>query len=114
MFRTFTIFGILASLAIAGALPAHALVSLNGVGDNGREINGVGDNGLSLNGGGDNGITRNGTGENGTGENGSGENGSGENGIVRNGGGTNGDAGETPAGSSALSIQAFELPPERK
>lgn len=104
MFRTFTIFGILASLAIAGALPAHALVSLNGVGDNG----------LSLNGGGDNGITRNGTGENGTGENGSGENGSGENGIVRNGGGTNGDAGETPAGSSALSIQAFELPPERK
>jgi hypothetical protein len=104
MFRTFSLFGILASLAISGALPAHALVSLNGTGENGRElngreINGREINGRELNGGGSNGITRNGAGENG---------------LPVNGGGTNGDAGGTPAGSSALAIQAFELPPERK
>lgn len=114
MFRTLSIAGILASLAISGALPAHALVGLNGTGENGLSLNG-----LSINGGGDNGIARNGAGENGRELNGSGENGReingmGNNGITRNGGGSNGDASETPAGSSTLSIQAFELPPERK
>ena len=84
MFRSVSIFGIVASLAISGALPAYAALSGNGAG------------------------------ENGTGENGTGENGSGNNGITRNGGGSNGDATATPAGSSTLSIQAFELPPERK
>jgi hypothetical protein len=104
MFRTFTIAGILASLAISGALPAHAIIGMNGTGENGLSLNGVGDNGLSFNG----------TGDNGTGENGLSLNGGGDNGITRNGLSLNGDAGQTPAGSSTLAIQAFELPPERK
>ena len=114
MFRTFTIAGILASLAISGALPAHAIIGMNGTSENGLSLNGVGDNGLSLNGVGDNGLSFNGTGDNGTGENGLSLNGGGDNGITRNGLSLNGDAGQTPAGSSTLAIQAFELPPERK
>lgn len=94
MFRTVSIFGIVASLAISGALPSYAALSGNGTGENGRELNGRELNGRELNG--------------------TGNNGTGNNGITRNGGGSNGDAAETPAGSSTLSIQAFELPPERK
>jgi hypothetical protein len=52
--------------------------------------NGGGENGLQLNGGGENGLQLNGGGE--------------------NGGGTNG----VEAGSSTLSIQAFELPAETR
>lgn len=52
MFRAFTIFGILASLAAANV--AHAGWS------NGTSLNGLGTNGMSLNGLGTNGVKENG------------------------------------------------------
>ena len=55
-------------------------------------------------------LSGNGGGENGLQLNGGGENGGGENGLELNGGGEN----RAEAGSSTLSIQAFELPPETR
>lgn len=86
MFRAFTIFGILASLAAANV--AHAGWS------NGTSLNGLGTNGMSLNGLGTNGVDPNGMSLNGLGTNGVKENGL--------------------EGSPALTIQAFELPAETR
>jgi hypothetical protein len=89
MRKTIATFAALATLAATAIAPAHA-----------GWFNGVELNGLSLNGGG----------ENGTFTNGGGSNGGGNNGTFTNGGGDNGAA----DGSSTLTIQAIELPPETR
>jgi hypothetical protein len=85
MLQTLTAIAALAALLAVNITPAHAAIFPNGTGDNGLQLNGGGNNGIHLNGGG-------------------------ENGISRNGGGTNGVTEQ----SSTLSINAFELPPEKR
>lgn len=85
MLKTIATFAALATLAATTIAPAHAHIAVNGVGENGVTRNGGGDNGIARNGGGTNGITR-------------------------NGGGSNGAA----SGSSTLTIEAIELPPETR
>jgi hypothetical protein len=105
MLKTLTAIAALAALLAVNITPAHAAIFPNGTGDNGLQLNGGGDNGIHLNGGGENGLELNGGGSNGIHLNGGGENG-----ISRNGGGTNGVTEQ----SSTLSINAFELPPEKR
>jgi hypothetical protein len=95
MFKTIITFAALAALAGTAIAPAHALVVVNGGGENGTGDNGTGDNGVWPNGGGSNGEW---------------PNGGGNNGEFPNGGGTNG----AESSSSTLSIQAIELPPKTR
>lgn len=90
MLKTLTAIAALAALLAFNIAPAHAVLSGNGGGENGVQLNGGGTNG-----GGTNGV---------------GDNGGGANGVGDNGNGTNGSS----AGSSALTIDAFELPPQKR
>ncbi|TAJ38664.1 MAG: hypothetical protein EPO55_14995 [Reyranella sp.] len=85
MLKTIATFAALATLAATTIAPAHAIRSSQGM-----SLNGVGENGIGVNGGGNNGFTTNG--------------------FANNGGGNNG----VEDSSSALSIQAIELPPETR
>ncbi len=91
MRKTFIAAAAATVIALAYAAPANAWIGLNGGGPNGSFNNGSAENGGGVNGGG---------------SNGGGSNGGGANGGGNNGGGNNG----LQAGSSTLSIEAFELP----
>lgn len=83
MLKTIATFAALATLAATTIAPAHAFRSSQGI-----STNGIGENGII--------------------RNGHSPNGSGQNGLGTNGGGTNGAS----DGSSTLTIEAIELPPE--